>query len=335
MGLMDRLGTAPRAKRLAVAAAAAAIVAMLCLPIIARAGDRDGDTKKLPQEITAGQSAALGVVEGITEYLPVSSTGHLILVSHAMGLSRFSDETGPFGKKLDTAPALEAFEIVIQLGAILAVLGLYRRRVWQMCLGLAGRDAEGLRMVGLLLVAFIPAAVVGLTLRKPIKEHLFGPATVCWALGVGGAAMIVIEYFFHTRRKGKRPGSDLHTMRYWQALVIGLAQCLALWPGTSRSMVTILAAIVVGMNIVAAAEFSFLLALPTLGAATVYEGVKDWDALIHSTGAVGLLIGILVSGLVAALAVKLFVKWLTTHGLYPFGVYRIILAAVVWGYLLR
>ena len=145
MGLMDRLGTAPRAKRLAVAAAPAVIVAMLCLPIIARAGDSDGDTntKRLPQEITAGQSAALGVVEGITEYLPVSSTGHLILVSHAMGLSRFSDETGPFGKKLDTAPALEAFEIVIQLGAILAVLGLYRRRVWRMCLGLAGRDAEG------------------------------------------------------------------------------------------------------------------------------------------------------------------------------------------------
>ena len=331
--MMDRSKAGLRVKYFPLAIAA--IVASLCLPILAIAGETSGEDDASPREITAGQSAVLGVVEGITEYLPVSSTGHLILVSHAMGLSWFTDEIGPFGKKLETAPALEAFEIVIQLGAILAVVGIYRLRVWQMCMGLVGRNAEGLRMASLLFVAFIPAAIVGLTLRESIKEHLFGPTTVCWALGVGGVAMIVIEYFFHIRRKDKQPGNDVSSMRYWQALVIGLAQCLALWPGTSRSMVTILAAIIVGMNIVAAAEFSFLLALPTLGAATFYEGIKDWDVLIQSTGAAGLIIGILVSGLVAALAVKLFIKWLTRHGLYPFGVYRIILAAVVWVYFLQ
>jgi undecaprenyl-diphosphatase len=118
----------------------------------------------------------------------------------------------------------------------------------------------------------------------------------------------------------------------WQAIVIGAAQCLALWPGTSRSMVTILAALVVGVDMVAAAEFSFLLALPTIGAATAYEGLKHWHDLWQAAGVAGMAIGLAVTTVVAALAVKGFVKWLSTHGLLPFGIYRIALAAAVYVY---
>jgi undecaprenyl-diphosphatase len=268
------------------------------------------------ERISEVQAAVLGTVEGLTEYLPVSSTGHLILASHAMGLGREAQ-----------AGAVGAFEIVIQLGAVLAVVGLYRRRVGQMLAGLLGRDAAGLRLAGLLAVAFVPAAVVGLLLHRPIKEHLFGPAAVAAALAVGGVLMIAMERWFAARRA---PGIGIDAMSLLQAGLIGVAQCLSLWPGTSRSMVTILAGVALGLYRVAAAEFSFLLALPTLGAATVYEGLTSRTELLASAGPGGLLIGLVTSAVVAAVAVRAFVRWLTRHGLTPFGVYRIVIAAVVY-----
>jgi undecaprenyl-diphosphatase len=284
--------------------------------------------------VTRLQAAVLGVVEGLTEYLPVSSTGHLILASHAMGLSRFDDSPGLIGPKLVKVPAIDAFEVVIQSGAILAVVGLYRRRVGQMILGLLGRNPAGLRLVAMLLAALLPSAVVGLLLRHRIQEYLFGPVPVVMALAIGGAAMIAAEYFFWIRKAGapRTAGIDAVTVR--QALVVGLAQCLALWPGMSRSMVTIVAALIVGMDMVTAAEFSFLLALPTLGSATLYEGLESLDTLLASAGVDGLIIGLGVSWIVAVLAVKGLVRWLTRHGLIPFGVYRILLAAGLYAYFL-
>jgi len=306
-----------RRTALALAAGLVLAAAAVAQPPAATAPTRPPEPETRPAaRLTWLQAAVLGVVEGVTEYLPVSSTGHLILTSHWMGLSG--------------AEAIEAFEIVIQLGAILAVLGLYRRRVGQMLAGLAGRNPPGLRLAAMLLVAFLPAAIVGLALRKPIKEHLFGPVPVCAALVVGGVAMIVVEHFVWRRRPAARRLAGLEALRFRHALAIGLFQCLAMWPGTSRSMVTILAGLLVGLDMVTAAEFSFLLALPTLGAATVYEGVKDWGALMSSAGPDGLLIGLAVSGVVAALAVKGFVRWLTRHGLLPFGAYRVALGAAVY-----
>jgi undecaprenyl-diphosphatase len=264
-----------------------------------------------------------------------------------MGLSHFTDPAHPLRSGIEKAPAVDAFDIVIQLGAILAVLGLYRKRVGQMLLGLAGRDPAGLRLTGSLLIAFLPAAVVGVALHRWITEHLFNPVSVIAALAVGGVVMIVVEHRFGRRRRDAPPFdhaqggpsmverprvTDVAQTRYGQALVIGLAQVLAMWPGTSRSMITIIAALLVGFDMVAAAEFSFLLALPTLGAATLYEGLKNWHALAESVGPVGMVIGLVVSGLVAALAVKGFVRWLTRHGLWPFGIYRIALAAAVYAY---
>lgn len=285
--------------------------------------------------ITVRQAVVLGVVEGLTEYLPVSSTGHLIIASHAMGLSRFTQERAWLGRKLESPPALNTFEVVIQLGAILAVLGLYRRRVGQMVAGVLGRDRDGLRLTGLLLVAFTPAVVVGLLLHDFIAEHLFSPATVCLALAVGGALMLGVEGWTPAGRRASEEGVSLLRITYAQALIIGFAQVIAMWPGTSRSMVTIVAAMLLGMSRLAAAEFSFLLALPTLGGATVYAAWRGWEDLLHSAGWDGLLAGLIVSGVVAGLAVAGFVRFLTRHGLAAFGVYRIAVALVLGILLLR
>jgi undecaprenyl-diphosphatase len=285
-----------------------------------------------PVHIAPWQAAVLGAIQGLTEYLPVSSTGHLILANYAMGLSWFSDRVGPFGRVIEENQAVDAFDIVLHAGTVLAVLGLYRRRVVQMARGLVGRDPPGLRLLVALAIAAVPAGIVGLLGKHWIEQNLFNPLTVTAALVVGGVLMIVIEHFFWRRRRDAPRTAHVDRVLYWQALVIGLAQCLALWPGTSRSMVTILAALVVGLDMLAAAEFSFLLMLPTVGMATAYAILKHARELEQAAGADGIIIGLVVTVVVGALAIKGFVKWLTGHGLWPFGIYRIALAAAVFAY---
>ena len=199
------------------------------------------------------QAALLGLVEGITEYLPVSSTGHLILVESLLGLDG-----------ADSKPAMDAFSIVIQGGAILAVLGLYWTRVLTMLRGLAGRDAAGLRLLVNLVVAFVPAAAVGAPLDHWIEARLFHPLPVLAALAGGGGFMIALDRWWP---RGER---TIEQLDWRHALAIGAMQCGALWPGTSRSMVVIAGGILVGLRARDAAEFSFLLGLPTLGAACAY-----------------------------------------------------------------
>lgn len=311
------------------------LLALSSSAIAATAEPPAEDESPPERSITIGQAVILGVVEGLTEYVPVSSTGHLILTSHLLGLTRFTEERAWIGRKLESPPALDTYEIVIQFGAILAVLGLYRRRVRQMIDGLLGRDPEGLRLAGLLAVAFAPAVVIGLLLHGFITEHLFSPATVCLALVVGGVVMLSVEGFSPVRLRASNEGLGLLQITYTQALIIGFAQVIAMWPGTSRSMVTIVAAMLLGMSRLAAAEFSFLLALPTLGGATVYAAWRGWDDLLHSAGWDGLLVGLVVSGIVAAFAVAGFIRYLTRHGLAAFGVYRIVVALVLAVLLLR
>ena len=268
-------------------------------------------------------AAILGLVEGLTEYLPVSSTGHLILVTRWLGL----DGTTA------AADALKDFNIVIQLGAVLAVLGLYRARVGQMLRGLVGRDAVGRALLVRLIVAFLPAAVVGVLFEEQLKAHLFAPLPVAGALAVGGIVMIVLDRALRARRE--RAGFGVEALTLQAAACIGLVQCLALWPGTSRSLVTILAGLAVGLTPLAAAEFSFLLALPTLGGATAFDLLKHGGQLVHTVGPGALLVGLAVALVSAALAVKAFVAWLVRHGLVPFGVYRVILAALVFAVMAR
>lgn len=300
------------------------------------------------RKITVSEAVILGIVEGITEYLPISSTGHLILANHALGMTHFTGERGPLGSLMEKNEALDSFDIVIQLGAILAVMGLYRRRVGQMLAGLRGaaqalaarrplagleeNARKGFKLLGLLMVAFLPAAVFGKLFHGVIEEHLFGPLPVVYALAAGGVLMIAVEYRFWLRDRGRPRITDVDRLMFRQALFIGMMQVIAMWPGTSRSMMTMIAGLIIGLDMMAAAEFSFLLALPTLGAATLYSGYKHWHALDESAGMLALAVGLVVSWGTAVLAVKGLVKWLTHHGLIPFGIYRIVLAGVLLAY---
>jgi undecaprenyl-diphosphatase len=271
--------------------------------------------------LTLAQAALLGVVEGLTEFLPVSSTGHLILAGHAMGI---------------VGDAMNAFEIVIQAGALLAVVWLYRDRVGELVTGVFRPDSRGRALLAKLVLAFAPAACVGLLTHHWIERYLFGPRPVALALIVGGIAILVVTRWLGA--PGRAPSiASVDDIPWSAALWIGIAQCLSLWPGTSRAMTTIVAALILGATPVVAAEFSFLLALPTLGMATLYDFVKEHEALTGpALGGPGpLLVGLAVSAVVAALAITGFLRFVTRRGLGPFGWYRIALGVVVivvlWG----
>lgn len=264
--------------------------------------------------MTALQSIILGIVEGITEYLPISSTGHLILAERAMGIPH------------DTAT--DAFTICIQAGAILAVIALYWNRIIQMFLGLMGKSAAGLRLVLCLLVAFLPAAVLGLAFSKLIKKELFNLPMVSVAWFVGGVAILVVGAWAK-KRPERQAGKEIEDLTLRGAFLIGLIQCLALWPGTSRSLVTIVGGLVVGLTTIAAVEFSFLLGLITLTAATAYDGYKHGAVMLHTFGWQNLALGTFAAWLSAMIAVKWMVTYLKSKGLEIFGWYRIVLAIVV------
>jgi undecaprenyl-diphosphatase len=264
------------------------------------------------------QAAILGLVEGVTEYLPVSSTGHLVLASELLGLAN------PAHKR-----AVDAFNIAIQGGAIAAVLGLYRERVRSMLRGLQGRDPAGLRLLVNLAVAFLPAAFLGPLLGDLIERQLFRPGPVLAALAAGGAWMIWLGR--RSAPSGELGIEDLFPRR---ALAIGLLQCVSMWPGTSRSMMTIAGGTMLGMRRRDAAEFSFLLGLPTLGSACAYKLVQNLagepgDQLFAALGAGPVLLGFGVAAVSAALAVRWLVSFLSRHGLAPFGWYRILLALLL------
>ena len=266
----------------------------------------------------------LGLVEGLTEYIPVSSTGHLIIVSSLLGLDRDPE----------TSSAVAAFNIVVQGGAILAVLGIFWPRVTSMIRGLLGRDQIGLRLVRNLFIAFLPAAVFGVLLDELIESALFHPWPVIAALALGGILLIIMRrwqnaIYARADAPEKEGGFiELDELSWQKALVIGLLQCVAMWPGTSRSMMTIVGGMFMGLRPRQAAEFSFLLGLPTLGGACVYKLMKNGSE-IASLGWAPVLVGIIVATIAAAFAVKWLVNYLASHGLAAFGWYRIGLAILL------
>lgn len=264
------------------------------------------------------QALILGLVEGLTEYLPVSSTGHLLLVQRLLGLA-------------DTEAA-NAYAICIQAGAVAAVLGLYFRRAKQIARGLLGTDVAGRRLAVALVIAFAPAAVVGPLLDDRIEQHLFGLWPVVAAWFVGGVAILIVAH----RRRGLLPpgGFALEELRLVGALVIGLSQCLAMWPGTSRSLVTIVSGVLVGMNLAAAVEFSFLLGVLTLFAATAYKSISHGASMLDDFGVLNLALGFAAAFVSAIVSVRWMVGYLQRRGLELFGYWRVGLALVVAGLIL-
>jgi undecaprenyl-diphosphatase len=257
----------------------------------------------------------LGIVEGLTEFLPVSSTGHLLLATRLFGYDLRD---------------WEVFNIVIQLPAVLAVVVIYWRTFTDVAVGAVRRDAASLRFIRNVLIAFIPAAVLGVLLKKKIDFLLAQPIVVAVALIVGGFAIIVIERA--VRHRAYEPVSELPVRR---SLLIGVVQCLAMIPGVSRSGATIMGALAMGENRKTAAEFSFFLAVPTMLGATVKQLWDNRQALAAHSGPVGftqLAIGSVVSFVVALVVIRLFLGYISKHGFIPFAIYRIVVgtAALVW-----
>jgi undecaprenyl-diphosphatase len=279
------------------------------------------------------QAFILGVIEGITEYLPVSSTGHLIVAQRLMGIGSGGAEA---------KAAADAFAVCIQGGAILAVLGLYSKRVLQMIRGVIGQDPEGLKLAIAIIAGFLPAAFFGLILSHWIKATLFGIWPVIAAWVIGGVGILAVSWWrkSHPPRDG---GSELFELTWQMALIIGLLQCVAMCPGVSRSLMTICGGLLVGLTVKAAVEYSFLLGVLTLTAATAKEAVekvKDLDPaydtlfggtklMLHVYGSTPLIIGVLAAAISAALAVKWLVSYLQSHGLAVFGWYRIALGLII------
>jgi undecaprenyl-diphosphatase len=262
-------------------------------------------------ELTALKAAILGVVEGLSEFLPISSTGHLIITQSLLGV----------GETPATKDAADTYTIVIQAGAILAVLLLYWRRVIEMLRGAVGKDPEGRALLVNIIIAFIPAALVGVLLERPIRDQLFGtwPVIVAWIVG----GIVILFFARRLHEQGSTSGLAIETLTMRGAVIIGAAQCVALWPGTSRSLVTILAGLAIGLSVVAAVEFSFLLGLLTLSAATVYDLLKHGSELFDTYGVVNPAIGFVFAFAAAFVAVKWMVAFLEHRGLDIFGWYRI------------
>lgn len=256
----------------------------------------------------------LGVVEGLTEFLPISSTGHLIIASDLVGLS---------GQRR------EVFVIFIQLGAILSVVWEYRHRLGRVVLDLP-RRTEARGFVVNLIVAFLPAAVIGLLIHDYISEHLFSYVTVAVALIVGALLILLVESL-----QLKPSTGSVEAISWKQALGIGLAQVVSLWPGFSRSAATILGGLGVGLDRRSATEFSFFLAIPVMFAATFYDLVKNYDYL--QPGDLGwLALSFVVSFLVAWASIRWLIHYVATHDFKPFAWYRLVVGtAVLLLYLLR
>lgn len=257
------------------------------------------------------KAVVLGIVEGLTEFLPVSSTGHLIIA----------------GDLLDfTGDRAATFEVFIQLGAILAVVWMYRAKVASVVGHLHTAPAQ--RFTLNLIVAFIPAAIAGFLLHGYIKEYLFNPLTVSWALVVGGFVMLLIERYAPTPRV-----TDVDDMRMSDALKVGFAQVLALFPGVSRAGATIMGGLVTGLSRTAATEFSFFLAIPTMFAATFYDLYKSADFLVWADAPV-FAVGFVTSFISALIVIRLFLGYVAHHKFAVFAWYRILFGALALWYFL-
>lgn len=291
-----------------------ALVGVLTLGAFSAASTSDSASNE-SRLLSTPQAIVLGVVEGVSEYLPISSTGHLLVTEKILDLG-----DDPIEKQ-----ATDSYTVVIQIGAILAVLGIFRQRFTLMIQGLLGRSVEGRNLLLALGLAFTPSVLAALIFEDSIKDRLLEPWPVVAAWAVWGVFIL----FFAARQSLARVRFEtLGSITPKAALGIGLAQVLALWPGTSRSLITIVVALVLGVGLSAAVEFSFLLGFLTLSAATGYELMQNGNTIVDQFGVINPLIGVVVAGIAAFASVKWMIAYLEGHSLRIFGWYRLAIAAL-------
>ena len=283
---------------------------------------------------TYSDALTLGIVQGIAECLPISSTGHLILTDHFLSLNDPTPVLNKAGEPIikdqrfyRIQDAANGYAIVIQGGTILAVIFLYWKNIISMIIGIFGGDPTGLRLARNLVVAFLPAAITGLLLHQYIETYLFNNKWVILAL-ILGSILIFLQNFF------KRPSHtdflklNIHELTLKKCLFIGLMQCFALWPGISRSLVTIVACYWMGLSLKKSTEFSFLLGLITLTAASLYKAITEGSYIVQALSIGPTIVGCITAFITGAIAIRWLVGYLIHHRLIIFGWYKLILAAI-------
>lgn len=313
-------------------------------PITSKSSTGYTDPVKKNEAFSYTDGFILGTIQGLTEYLPVSSTGHLIIANHFLNLDRNApildnDNNIIYQTNLKTGQkepytlqmAANAYVIIIQGGTLLAVIMIFWNHVKEISLGCLGRCARGLFLARNLITALIPTGLAGLLVDDYVDTHLYTLKNVMIALALGSLLMFFAEWWRKKRSSViEILDLQLHQLSLLQCLFIGTMQALALWPGTSRSMITIIACYFVGLKPARAAGFSFLLGFITISSATGYKIIKAGPSMIQGLSLSPSFFGCLVSLIVAILAIKWFIQYITNHGLALFAWYRLLLAGVLF-----
>lgn len=276
--------------------------------------------------LTVRNAVSLGIVQGVTEYLPVSSTGHLILFDQLCCQQEDNIDDIPNDV---VKSAKDAYFVIIQFGSILAVLLLYHRRCCSLIAGVFGNDRHGRSLCYNLLLSFLPSAIVGICVDGWLQARLYNKYAIACALFVGAIMMIFAERHYVRQNKKRICGTVISTMTPYKSIVIGMLQCLALVPGMSRSMTTMVGGYYVGLKRTEAAEYSFLLGLITLSAATFYKLIHNFHDLFAAINMSQFLIGVVAAFVASVIAIRFLIKFLSSNGMSLFAYYRIVLAIII------